>query len=492
MELGSIIDNFTKRKLLLLEQLKTADDFVSIQELITTTHWERKTILKYLDALAEDCSSFSSDEIVLIKAEQAIILSYSTYKSYRSLYLSIINHSLPIKLLQDLLLGDSVSIGRCLNEYFISESTLKRQLKKLNQLLSTYYLKIAQKKGVFILIGAEHQIRIFAYTFFWLLYRGKGWPFTAVAEQKITDLLDYMEEFSRPWNHSKHRQLHYILALNLIRYRKSFKIQLSKEQLHTYFSQAYLDTPRGWLNRFNYPESEILFFFILSQSHENFLSVPSFKKEILTFHRATHTEVFESTEQFFDLFSEQIIPLSEEEREKSYISIFANHLFCSVFPAFPEEMTGFTNASQFSEQFPVLFKKLANMVEQLERQTQFSLFKNKDFLIPNYALLFASLTDITSFESEITVCFDTDYPILMEKRIMDIFESYFGRSFNLTIFFKIDVLDTKFDLLLTSSFIPCFDEMATYTIYIPDRLRAQEILDIEKVLIKIQQSKTIK
>ncbi|MGL4694809.1 helix-turn-helix domain-containing protein [Enterococcus larvae] len=490
-DLWEILDTVIIRKLILLEQIKDARDYISVQTLADKNHWERRTVLGYVDSLLEDSCSYDHPELTFVKKENMIRITYTDYKDFRSLYLYILENSLPVQILERLLLGESVSLNDCLNKYFISESTFKRRLKPLKSFLLKYDLELSRQAGIFTLVGREHRIRMFAYNFFWKLYRGRKWPFPTIDEKKVTAVSNYLlEEFSYAWNETNEHQIRYVLAVNLTRYRKGLKIEFTEEQLHMYFTQDYLDEPKPWLHVYQLPEEEVMFFFLLAQTQEKFLSISIFKEPVLTFHKETRSDIYKATEMFFNYFSEMIFPLSEQNKEDFYVYIFADHFFCAMFNHFPVGMSGFASSWVIEERFPILTEKLDRLINRMKLETDFPLLQNRNFLLPRYALFFSLLTDISSFEEPITIYFDTGYPELLEGRLVDSVYDYFHNDFNLVVK-RSTAKDSEHhaDLILTTSLVPMENIHADYTIYLLDILRSEDIERIEHVLQEIRENR---
>lgn len=493
-DLWEILDTVIIRKLILLEQIKDARDFISIQSLADKNHWERRTVLRYVESLVEDSCAYDHPKLIFTKKENMVRITYTDYKDFRSLYLYILENSLPVQILESLLLGESVSLSDCLNKYFISESTFKRRLKPLKSFLAKYDLVLSRQSGIFTLTGREHRIRMFAYNFFWKLYRGRKWPFTTIDEQKVIAVSDYLlEEFSDAWNETNEHQIRYVLAVNLTRFRKGLKIHFTEEQLHMYFTQEYLDEPKPWLSVYQLPEEEVAFFFLLAQTQEKFLSIATFKDPVLKFHKETHSDIYEATEMFFSYFSQMVFPLSEKNKEDYYTYIFADHFFCAMFNHFPVGMSGFANSSVIEERFPILTEKLDILIERMKQETDFPLLQNRNFLLPRYALFFSLLTDISTFEEPITIYFDTGYPELLESRLVDSIYDYFHNDFKLIVSRSTAKSSRHHaDLILTTSLVPMENIHADYTVYLLDILRSEDIERIEHVLQEIRENRASK
>ncbi|MBP1040121.1 helix-turn-helix domain-containing protein [Vagococcus sp. BWB3-3] len=489
LELWKMIDPITQKKLTLLEQIKEAEGSVSIQTLADFNNWGRETVQRYLDLLWKDWTSGDYDGVTLIRTNNQITLNWTDYRSFYLFRLTICENSIAISVLRKLLLGETVSLTDSVNHYFVSESTFKRRLLPLKAALIEYELTLSSHHGFFFLQGEEHQIRVFAYNFFWKLYKGCKWPFTVINEQKIAAISNYLlDQVSNKRNDTNNHQIWYVLAINLTRYRRGFELNWTDDQLKLYFSQDYLAEARPWLNLFQLPEKEILFFFLLTQTQEKVLSLSLFKKAVLSFHETTNSDVFKATELFFHYFSEYIVTLSKEDQEKHYTYIFANHLFSFIFPHFSIGMSGFSTSYGVSNQFPVLANKLVDLLEKLTAETHYPLFENRDFLIPRYALFCSLLLDISSFEKTIVVYVETDYPEILENHLIQIFYDCFHHYFKLKIVKKCTELSQQHaDLVLTTSLVPMKEIKADFIYFLSGHLLTEDLIKIETILRNIRE-----
>lgn len=156
-------------------------------------------------------------------------------------------------------------------------------------------------------------------------------------------------------------------------------------------------------------------------------------------------------------------------------------------------MSGFASSRVIEEQFPSLADKLDLLIDRMRTETDYSLFQNRNFLLPRYALFFSLITDISSFEEPITVYFDTGYPELLETRLVNSIYDYFHNDFNLIVK-RSTAKDSEHhtDLMLTTSLIPMENVHADYTVFLLDILKSDDIKRIEHNLQRIRKNRFAK
>lgn len=153
-------------KVVILKLLYNKIDGVNIEQLIAATGLDRRTIYKYINQL--------NDFSLKVYNKEAIV--YSPNNNYRflgnkldlqNLKVAIIE-STPIYALVKLFLSNkTVNLHTFCVENYIGESTFKRQIRKVNQLLKYVKASISIRKGELVILGDEATIRYCFITFLW-------------------------------------------------------------------------------------------------------------------------------------------------------------------------------------------------------------------------------------------------------------------------------------------------------------------------------------
>ena len=164
---------FTKEiywQLQLLMFLDQKDDWCSGTELANASGLNVNTIQKYLDHLLEITNKFP--DVCLEKhRNHGVRLIRSVEFPLQRLLSEVIRQGIIVTFFEELLLHGSVDTANFCEVHFISMSTLRRNLDKLEKELEPLGLSLT-KGGTVWLIGSEYQIRYIFFQYLWTIYRG--------------------------------------------------------------------------------------------------------------------------------------------------------------------------------------------------------------------------------------------------------------------------------------------------------------------------------
>ena len=490
-----LLDKSTRYKIRLLFILKNQNDFISLKELSKKSGLEQRTTERYITEIFDDFSNFrfsDSNLTITISHAKKIKLQYELYEDFYSFQLFIISQSFSVILLSDLLLGNEIITSQYINKHFISASTMRRRIEKILPILKTYNIKLNKNREGIILVGEELQIRILAYTFFWTLYKGKTWPFS-IDRQLIENIeCGLFKNFENQLSKTNIEDSSYILAINILRFRKGYPIEYSDEWLYDFMFEDYILYKNNWTQQYHLSENEYYFYLLVLQTQAKFYLDDRLKLPLIKFHQESNTPLNVSVQAFFDSFSKEIHSVTSSQKNDYYVYIFANHLFCALFNNAPTGMLGQSVITDIDNKFPILKSKLEVLIEQLSIKVKSTIFNNKDFLLPNYVLFFSFLQNISYFETQISIYIDTDLPVLAEQRLKTQLLNYFGDNFNIKILTTVKTLkNSNFDLILTNSFLPEIKSAikSNQLIYISEELDLDDITRIKNVLENIRKEK---
>ena len=493
--LQELVDTLTLNKIKILFAIKDKNDYIGIEELAKRTGFERRTIEAYLNELYHDYTQFSKTESNLrftISSDKRVSISYQLYEDFYSFVLFLVSQSFSIKLLSRLFLGEIVSTTEYISENFISSSTFKRRIAKIRPVLKRYMIELTTKKGTLYLSGEERQIRILAYTFFWMLCKGKYWPFQ-IEKQKVIDIQkELSQNFNNHLSQTNIEQKYFVLAINILRFRKGHKVSFSDEWLKQFFSAEFIQLSSHWKQQHLLSKNEFFFFVLVLQSQEKFYLENELGTPTLAFHKESNSQVYQSTEAFFTAFADEICPIPLAIKEEFFSYIFAYHLFCTLFKNVPFGMSGFGDIDTLKSRFPLLEAKLTNLLKHLYEKSKIELFREAHFLLPRYALFFSSIKPISYFEETFSIYMDTDLPLISEKRLISKLLEYFKDSYNLKISSTLEYFqESAFDLVLTTSFTPIIKSVTASDsiLFITDELRLEDIVRIDKLLTTIRMNR---
>lgn len=164
---------FTKEiywQLQLLLLLDQQDDWYSGTELAYASGLNINTVQKYLDHLQILTQNFPDVTLEKHRNYGARLIRKPIFPLQRLLR-EVIHQGILVPFFEDLLLLGSVDIQFFCEEHFISLSTLRRNLHKLEKELKPLGLELS--KGMIVrLTGPEHQVRYLFFQYLWTIYRG--------------------------------------------------------------------------------------------------------------------------------------------------------------------------------------------------------------------------------------------------------------------------------------------------------------------------------
>lgn len=199
----------------------------TIYELQQATKSSIPTLTKLLNELSEDLVNHYGDTY-LVENLEGNQKKY-TFKKQSNFILNellfiYLSDSLKFRLIQDLFHTERLQIDDLAESYFVSTSTLRREVLNLKQLLLSFDIEL---KGYthLSLAGEEGSIRLFYSYFFVNTYQAKEWPFPNIPYYFLTKLHDYFPDslcppediqakifitYSLAISYTRHRQGHFL------------------------------------------------------------------------------------------------------------------------------------------------------------------------------------------------------------------------------------------------------------------------------------------
>lgn len=179
----------------LLQLLDQQDDWCSGVELAQACGLNVNTVQKYIDHLRELTKKFTDVHLDKHRNYGIRLIREPAFPLHRLLR-EVIRQGILVPFLEELLRFGSVDPQVFCEQHFISLSTLRRNISKLEQELAP--LGLSLMKGPTIhLAGPELQIRYLFFQYLWTIYRGvKELPWEIESQMKypieqLADLFDY-------------------------------------------------------------------------------------------------------------------------------------------------------------------------------------------------------------------------------------------------------------------------------------------------------------
>lgn len=281
------------RYIFLLRSLYTSIGGMSIDELSKNLSMNRRSIRRLLSNLNE----LSQDEPYEIEISDKGICYFKGNKiDYYKLRGKIIDQEVIIVLAKKLLTQKKINIKEFCTSQYLSESTFRRYLRKVNSLLETLNLRVRVRENEVYIDGEESLIRYCLVTIFWRSYHGVVWPFETIEENKIEEILSRI--YSREINISqgKKKQFSFYLAVYILRSEAGNKIK--RESLPVYAHSLVQSTP---------------YFSIFSQKMSNFFDMELLEIEFIFFSLYTFPEAFRYLQSVSD-----ILEVIEKQGKNTY------------------------------------------------------------------------------------------------------------------------------------------------------------------------------
>lgn len=168
-------------------------------------------------------------------------ITYKEECGLKEVYQKAMLESQSLQMMSLLFFKDEMTLTELANELFVSLSTLKRLIDKVNIYLKKEFdIKIITNPVQ--VVGEEYQIRLFYIKYFSEAYNMSEWPFgNLVNENNLGRLVSLMiSKTDININFSMFRHIKILGGVNLIRYCKGFVVGESKG-----LSQIFLDLLKG-------------------------------------------------------------------------------------------------------------------------------------------------------------------------------------------------------------------------------------------------------
>ncbi|MEO1769548.1 helix-turn-helix domain-containing protein [Candidatus Enterococcus ferrettii] len=470
--------------------LSEKNRYVPIAELTDSFLVSPVKIREILKVLEDDLGSFQNDAFFLdVSKKKGAFLSIDDDHNLKEFISFIILRSPLIQLFTAISFQKFVSVTNYAQENFLSESTVRRSLKRIRSIITPYEITIT--KNSYLLSGSETQIRYFLFLFFWRIYRGITWPFPSVdIDQIITStnniLQKKMIQFDTPIEKKR-----FMFFLAVCRLRISNKNHIKETDLQvspmTEIEKLFIENFPTRNIKLGLSLAEKRFFFQFCKG----LGWLSNLTEQFELEKLQQTSEYQATEDFFNRFQKQFFLIPTEKKLAANLFIFRVHTVARLFKNFHTDMNGFFYNHYLINYYPELTGKLSYLIADLISKDQ-PLFKQEQFLLIHYLMLVASVDEICRYEKTIYLVYDsTLVPLLQEEQINRIY-SYFKDFFHLDISLPAAVnAPDKINFVLTS--IPLPEYSAQYPnakiLTISRNLKVSDLMKLESNISEFIQPK---
>lgn len=454
MSITQLFGQNVQTKISIINYLFKQKTWVTTDELAEETGNERKTILKYLSEIEEAINDFGEPDLEMMSSKgRGVFLSAKSVNEINRFIFWITDDSLFSKLFRTFFFETKINLTKWSYENFISESTTRRKIAEIKELLLPFDIQIVSKKGVYSITGDEKQIRYIYYYLFWNLYKGRAWPFQNIPEEKVSLLLqEIANKYYLSLPHQIEKQLTYIFAINITRYFQSKCIKLGTEwddykTINRTIIKEF-EITKIIQKYFHIPIDEIHFLLFYLQSKYSFYNSVYSINRAISHHEKLNTEVFSAYHTFAKEFKKSFQLDVKELDEKEHLFIkshaFSMHYKAFLFPGFKSELV--EEESVLESHFPVLNKKMKNFCSNLYDKTNNLIYLETDYLAIRYAQLLSFFKPLCIFEKKINIYFETDLPALPSRMLKNQISSLFQNHFNINIYTMEDLFAKNISL----------------------------------------------
>lgn len=458
-----LFESAIKNKLLLLDIVYQAGDWVKIPTLCFKTEIGEKNVVEIMEEINEDLIQMTllkeaSGTIDYIKGKGFLFTGAEL--DYKKLTLYILKQSLIFNLLQELFLSSQVITSDILNNYFVSESTLRRKVLQINEFVAPYHLSLKYSTKQLKITGKEINIRYFGYQFFWTFYTGVAWPFSNVDQKKIDGYVRYaLKNYDLAKKNTLTIDFSYMFALNVSRFH--LKHPINDEDIPAYIkkiSQRQL-FPRStfytnFQKEFFLSDSEIDYVGLLFQCRAQFYIRKDNLKEVIQLHRELETPIYQLYTLFTDETNIMYTPVKDELNLKLCHSIIlSTFLHATFFENFISVASGYDLSYFYQKKYPHLYNYMKDVLKKMREKSDSPVLDNTEFLLPRFCEAFSAINIFTKFEPEVIVKIDTNLTMALEYILAQKLEQIFQNFFNVRFLSFIEVDQTEdqtFDMVFSS------------------------------------------
>lgn len=492
-----LLDNNSRNVLSILEIISEEDRWYSIIELSTKLNVVERTTQRYIHQLSDMIDEYNQTQT------ECIVLHYEKYKgiyleiengsNYNHFKNFILEQDETLHILKEIFFEEFQSVTRYSLEFFVSESKIRKSLKKIKHFLEIYNLSLSNIS--FQLAGDEKQIRLVSYVLSWVCFKGSEWPFDSINEMKVYESIDnFSETFEIPMSETQRKQMAYLLAVNLMRFRKNHMVLIEpewKDYVNIEMLMERFPALKEFVLKYNiHAKSELYFYALLIQIKVKMYESLNLKQAIFMHHQQQQSDVFVVTKVFLTDFHHQLVEIPQRNYERFFITSFCAHLFCKLFKQICVDVDGHYVYKTEQDHCVGLCTKLDQFIDDMYTKTGNDIFREDRFLMQKYLILFSSIQPLTYFEPPINILVETDLPFLLKQNMLNSIQVRYQNKFNLIFLTdshlgQADIVVTNIPNIVTNK------QHSPYDIHYFDYpIRTRDIIELDKRIYSIHEEKS--
>ncbi|TFI74614.1 hypothetical protein CKN81_03425 [Carnobacterium divergens] len=389
-------------KLKLFYLLKESEEIQTISSVSKKFNLDKRTTLRLLQAFQQDIIQFQLEQDIHLnfQNERNIIFELANSFDPQFLYVNYLEQSINFNACLDIFNQDFTNISQFSAKHYQSVSTTKRSLDSFKRLMKQYELSLDLAKNQMI-VGKEHQIRYFYYTFFWESYSSTQWPFPEIDLHTLqVSLHEITKDFKNLPIPDINKMIVWV-AVSLIRINQGYVIDYEEDYQHfknhtisynqfQQFALTLAETLSLPAELLTTSELQFLYFSLATTSafsHHEFYSVV----DIDTNHEflpVTASQLW--IKRFCSFFD---ISLTPNEYFYLYTNLLSLHSR-ALYLIGPSNVYGILdNGSNTFKRSPDNYAKIKKFCLKLEKEEPYFplIFKRNNQLIPQYLILVMDL-----------------------------------------------------------------------------------------------------
>lgn len=215
----SLLSKIEQRHLLILESLFNSES-LTLAQLSTITKTSKRNIQHDIQII----NSYISPMEIFASLKEGYSLSQPSNYSIDFIYRCTLKESLEYRLIEMIFFEKHKNLEDYANSLYISLSTLKRTIKKINQESNNLGFKIST--GPIKLIGNEKKICSFMITFFSEAYEDENYPFPKIQIKTLTKIINLIVSNNRlEINYPDMYMLKVIIMVSIIRLQNDHHVK---------------------------------------------------------------------------------------------------------------------------------------------------------------------------------------------------------------------------------------------------------------------------
>ncbi|MBO0437442.1 helix-turn-helix domain-containing protein [Vagococcus fluvialis] len=216
----NLLSKQDKRYLLILESLFIKES-TTIKDLMTVTNSSRKTIREDLQVINEFI-----DPMIIKTSHEGCYLDYPLNIGIDFIYSCILQNSIEYSFLEMIFFEKRGSIEAYAEDLYLSPSTIRRMITRINKQTKKYGFKISTAK--LQLVGNEAHIYNTMIHYFKEKYIHQNYPFSKIQKKALNILINYALKKHSEFNTMSDIELLELIALvSLVRIQNNHQITIS-------------------------------------------------------------------------------------------------------------------------------------------------------------------------------------------------------------------------------------------------------------------------